>query len=100
MTIQKSNGGPSSYYDVFQQGEMKTANDVIETMAKTRWFEHSCHMKDIFKACIRWGAKSGTDKGYDARKIAYSGIRLIVMLEGKENAKKFIQELDNDDQFS
>lgn len=94
----KSNGGPSSYYD-FDPG-WNTFNDFMEHKALTQWGAHSLHLKDIGKAICRWGAKGGTTVSYDIRKIIYSGLRLLTMVEGKEATKTFLKELQEDKQFS
>lgn len=93
-----SSGGPSSYYD-FPYKDWVTGNDQIEYLAVNNWKEFSCHFKDIFKACLRWGRKDGTTKEYDAKKIIYSGLRLLGMVTSKDNVKNFIKELSEDVQF-
>ena len=98
FTESKPTGGPSSYYD-FPYSKWVTGNDQMEYMAAKRWLEHSLHIKDIFKACLRWGSKVGTGREYDAKKIVYSGLRLLVMLQGKQEVEKFLGELKNDPQF-
>ena len=96
-TPTKSNGGPSSYYD-FPQGAV-TWNDVAEIKAVTQWGAFSYHMKDIGKAIMRFGAKDGTTNAYDARKIIYSGLRLLGMIEGKDAMRKELLALLHDPQF-
>lgn len=93
----KSNGGPSSYYD-FPQGSV-TWNDVAEIKAVTQWGAFAYHMKDIGKAIMRFGAKDGTTNAYDARKIIYSGLRLLGMIEGKDAMRKELLALLDDPQF-
>lgn len=93
----KSNGGPSSYYD-FPQGAV-TWNDVAEIKAQSQWGAFSYHMKDIGKAIMRFGAKDGTTNAYDARKIIYSGLRLLGMIEGKDAMRKELLALLDDPQF-
>ncbi len=96
-TPTKSNGGPSSYYD-FPQSAV-TWNDVAEIKAVTQWGSFSYHMKDIGKAIMRFGAKEGTTNAYDARKIIYSGLRLLGMIEGKDAMRKELLDLLDDPQF-
>lgn len=93
----KSNGGPSSYYD-FPHGAV-TWNDVAEIKAQSQWGAFSYHMKDIGKAIMRFGAKDGTTNAYDARKIIYSGLRLLGMIEGKDAMRKELLDLLDDPQF-
>ena len=93
----KSNGGPSSYYD-FPHGAV-TWNDVAEIKAQAQWGAFSYHMKDIGKAIMRFGAKDGTTNAYDARKIIYSGLRLLGMIEGKDAMRKELLDLLDDPQF-
>lgn len=92
----KPDGGPSSYYD-FPEG-MCTANDLFEYLAG-RWGRYSLHFKDIMKASFRFGSKDGTSVMYDARKIVYSGLRLIIMAGGKKAARDYLKQLLNDKQF-
>lgn len=94
----KSTGGPATYYDMPYQ-DWVTANDQMEYLATTKWKEFSLHMKDIFKAMCRWGDKSGTTLEYDARKIIYSGFRLLKMLKGNKAVQEFLKELTEDKQF-
>lgn len=98
-TPDKPTGGPSSYYDLFDGVRIDTSNDIIELLATKVWLAHACHFKDIFKACVRWGGKDGTSKGYDARKIVYSGLRLLLMVEGRGAVAKYLKELAADKQF-
>lgn len=94
-----TSGGPSSYYDLPESVEdWKTLNDVMEYLSEY-WQGASLHFKDIFKAGFRWGRKGGTTKDYDARKIAYSGLRLLTMVSGKEETRKYLQSLLDDKQF-
>lgn len=93
----KSDGGPSSYYD-FDPGWV-TFNDFMEAKALAQWGPFSLHLKDIGKAICRWGTKEGTTDAYDARKIIYSGLRLLIMLEGREAVVALLQRLSNDPQF-
>jgi hypothetical protein len=93
-----SNGGPSSYYDF--PAEWSTLNDYIEHKSIHQWKEHSFHLGNITKAGCRWGDKGGTTKEYDARKIVYSGLRILGMLKGKTAVKEYLMELLNDEQFN
>lgn len=90
-------GGPSDYYD-FNKG-FCTANDIMEFLALDRWFGDALHMKDIFKACFRWGKKEGTSKEYDAKKIIYSAARLLRQYSGQEEMRAYLQSLLDDKQF-
>jgi len=93
----KSDGGPSSYYD-FDPGWV-TFNDFAEHKAKTQWGGFSMHLRDIGKAVCRFGVKQGTTDAYDARKIIYSGIRLLGMIEGKDAMRQELVKLLADPQF-
>lgn len=93
----KSDGGPSGYYDF--AGSWGTLNDAMEHLAKTRWAAHALHLKDAMKACWRFGGKDGTDHAYDARKLVYSGLRLLVMIGGVKMARDYLQTLLDDPQF-
>lgn len=93
----KSDGGPSGYYDF--AGSWVTLNDAMEHLAKTRWGAHALHLKDAMKACWRFGGKDGTDHAYDARKLVYSGLRLLVMIGGVKMARDYLQTLLDDPQF-
>lgn len=92
-----SDGGPSAYYDFLP--EWVTFNDWGDYKAKTQWLEHSFHLGNIGKVLNRWGNKAGTTKLYDTKKIIYSGLRVMVMLEGKEKAREYLEKLLNDNQF-
>lgn len=93
----KSDGGPSTYYDF--KGKWVTLNDMMEDKAINQWGAYSLHLKDVGKAIFRWGTKEGTDLTYDAKKITYSGLRLLVMLIGKRDTHAFIRQLLADPQF-
>lgn len=93
----KSDGGPTSYYDMPQ--DCKTLNDVLEWLAVERWGKFSLHMKDVFKAGFRFGGKAGTEHEYDANKIIYFGCRLLVMVSGKRKVREYLTKLLNDPQF-
>jgi hypothetical protein len=92
-----SDGGPSSYYD-FDAG-WNTFNDFMEHKAKTQWGSFSLHLKDVGKALCRFGIKAGTTDAYDARKIIYSGLRILGMIEGNEAMRKELVKLLDDKQF-
>lgn len=94
----KSDGGPSSYYD-FNPG-WSTFNDFMEDKAQKQWGAYSLHLKDTGKALCRFGAKDGTTKAYDARKIIYSGLRLLGMIEGREAMRQELEKLLADKQFT
>lgn len=93
----QSDGGPSSYYD-FLPGWV-TFNDFMEHKAVHQWGGFALHLKDIGKALCRFGVKAGTTQGYDARKIVYSGLRLLIMLEGRDAATAELRRLADDPQF-
>lgn len=92
-----SDGGPSAYYD-FHAG-WRTWNDFADYKATQQWKEHSFHLGNVGKVLCRWGDKSGTSKSYDSRKIVYSGLRVLLMLEGKENVRTYLKDLLEDNQF-
>lgn len=92
-----SDGGPSSYYD-FEEG-WKTWNDFADSKAKHQWKEHSFHLGNIGKVLCRWGDKKGTSREYDARKIVYSGLRILKMLIGGAKTREYIERLLDDPQF-
>lgn len=93
----KSDGGPSSYYD-FKEG-WTTLNDMMEYKAIHQWGAYSLHLKDLGKAIFRFGVKVGTAPAYDARKIIYSGLRLLGMIEGKNAIRQELLKLLDDNQF-
>lgn len=84
-------GGPAEYYD-FPEGAI-TLNDLIE------YKNMDFHRGNIFKACWRWGTKSGTTEDYDARKIIYSGARLLQKLVGVDALRETLQKMLDDPQF-
>ena len=92
-----SDGGPSKYYD-FLNG-WQTWNDLADYKSVKQWKEHSFHLGNIGKAIFRWGEKDGTSKTYDAKKIVYSGLRVLLMLEGKDKVEKYLTDLLKDRQF-
>ena len=93
-----SDGGPTKYYDFMP--EWVTWNDLADYKASEQWKEHSFHLGNIGKAIYRWGEKNGTSKTYDAKKIVYSALRVLMMIEGKENVKAYLQDLLKDSQFN
>ena len=97
QSASKSTGGPSSYYDF--DANWTTFNDFMEHKAKTQWGANSLHLKDVGKAICRFGVKEGTSDAYDARKIIYSGLRLLGMIEGNEAMRKELEVLIADAQF-
>lgn len=92
-----SDGGPSNYYDF--QPDWITWNDLADYKSKAQWKEHSFHLGNIGKAIFRWGEKNGTTKTYDAKKIVYSALRVLLMLEGKKAVKDYLELLLKDEQF-
>lgn len=95
--VQKSDGGPSSYYD-FPSGAV-TLNDLLEWLGDKRWLGDSFHLGNIVKAAWRWGSKQGTERVYDARKILYSAARLIMKYAGVDSLRKTLQDMLDDPQF-
>ena len=93
----KSNGGPSKYYDF--EPDWATWNDFADYKATNQWKEHSFHLGNVGKVLCRWGDKEGTTKDYDARKIVYSGLRTLLMLEGKDSVREYLNSLLEDNQF-
>lgn len=92
-----SDGGPTSYYDF--KNKYKTVNDILEDKGPEQWKEHSWHLSNIFKAVWRWGAKDGTTMEYDAKKIIYSGCRVLRVMIGTEKLREYLNELLDDQQF-
>lgn len=97
MTI-KTDGGPSSYYDA-PFDTFVTVNDMVDYYSQKSWGWRSYIFKDIMKACTRWGAKQGTTKVYDAKKIIYYGLRLLMSVSDKKTVQEYLKELMNDKQF-
>ena len=93
----ESDGGPSSYYDF--PPDWKTWNDFADYKATKQWKEHSFHLGNVGKVLCRWGDKAGTTKSYDARKIIYSGLRVLLMLEGGQDVRSYLESLLEDPQF-
>jgi hypothetical protein len=93
----KSDGGPSSYFDF--PASWTTFNDFIEHKSEHQWGKFSFHLGNIGKAICRWGDKSGTTEEYDAKKIIYSGVRILKMLIGARATRDYLQRLLDDPQF-
>jgi hypothetical protein len=93
----ESDGGPSDYYD-FPAGAI-TLNDLLEYKGDKQWLGDSFHLSNIIKAAWRWGDKKGVTTAYDARKIIYSGARLLLKYAGVENLRKTLQDMLDDPQF-
>lgn len=94
----KSDGGPSKYYDFAES--YKTVNDILEEKGAEQWKEHSWHLSNIFKAVWRWGIKDGTTAEYDAKKIIYSACRILKRMKGVDEVRSYLTGLLNDAQFS
>jgi hypothetical protein len=86
-----SDGGPAEYYD-FPEGAL-TLNDLIEHK------DMDFHRGNIFKACWRYGTKKGVSKEYDARKVIYSGARLLMKLVGVAELRNTLIKMLDDPQF-
>lgn len=93
----KSDGGPSTYYDF--KDDWVTWNDLADYKSANQWGKYSFHLGNIGKALMRWGDKKGTSPNYDARKIVYSGLRVLVMMEGKARVQQYLDNLREDKQF-
>lgn len=92
-----SDGGPTDYYDFPES--WTTFNDFIEYKSLTQWKEFSFHLGNIGKALCRWSDKTGTSTEYDAKKIIYSGVRILKMIVGVEKTREYLQRLLDDPQF-
>lgn len=92
-----SDGGMSPYYDY--PPDWTTLNDYIEHKSEHQWGKFSFHLANIEKAMCRWGDKAGTTIEYDARKIIYSGCRVLKMIVGVVPLRKYLQQLLDDPQF-
>jgi len=92
-----SDGGPTDYYDFPES--WTTFNDFIEYKSEWQWREFSFHLGNIGKALCRWGDKNGTGIDYDAKKIIYSGVRVLKMIIGVEATREYLQRLLDDPQF-
>ena len=93
----KSDGGPSSYYDL--PPSCVTLNDIIEWKGETQWLGDSFHLSNVTKAAWRWGIKDGTTKAYDARKLIYTGARLLMKYAGRQAVRETLEQILNDKQF-
>lgn len=93
----KSDGGPVLYYDF--PDSWTTFNDFIEHKSATQWLGFSFHLGNIGKALCRWGDKDGTSIEYDAKKIIYSGVRVLRMIIGTEKTRLYLFRLLDDPQF-
>jgi hypothetical protein len=92
-----SDGGPTDYYDF--PASWTTFNDFIEHKSQTQWRGFSFHLGNIGKALCRWGDKKGTTEEYDAKKIIYSGVRILKMIIGTGATRRYLQRLLDDPQF-
>jgi hypothetical protein len=92
-----SDGGPAPYYDF--PPDWNTFNDFLEYKSVNQWKGYSFHLGNIGKAICRWGDKGGTTETYDAKKIIYSGCRVLKMMVGTEKLREYLQSLLDDDQF-
>lgn len=93
----ESDGGPASYYDFHP--DWQTLNDYIEYKSEYQWGADSFHLANITKACCRWGEKNGTTQDYDAKKIAYSALRILRRSQGKAGVQAFLKTLSESAQF-
>lgn len=93
----KPDGGPASYYDI--NFKVKTLNDIIEKKGHLHWKGDSFHIANILKAIWRWGVKDGTTEAYDARKIIYSGARLLMRYTDVKEVRNTLQAMLDDKQF-
>ncbi len=95
--MKHSDGGPSSYYDFPES--WTTFNDFIEYKSEAQWGHFSFHLGNIGKVLCRWGDKQGTLISYDAKKIIYSGCRVLKMILGTEALREYLHRLLEDPQF-
>lgn len=93
-----ADGGPSTYYDLPKN--CVTLNDLMEWKGETQWRGDSFHLANVTKAAWRWGIKSGTSEAYDARKLIYSGARLLMKYTNKTELRAYLLQLLEDPQFS
>jgi len=93
-----SDGGPSDYYDLPYK-DWVTVNDQMEYLAEHKWGKFGIHLKDIFKGLCRWGDKQNTTVEYDTNKIIYYGLRVKLMLCGKQGVQDYLKKLASDPQF-
>ena len=93
-----SDGGPQLYYDLPFK-DWVTVNDMIDYLSQKQWGWRSYIFKDILKACFRFGEKEGTTEAYDAKKIIYYGVRLLMSVTDKATTREYLQQLLDDRQF-
>lgn len=94
----KPEGGCASYYD-FPFKNWVTVNDMIDYLSQKQWGWRSYIFKDILKACFRWGQKEGTTEIYDAEKIVYYGVRLLLSVSDIKSVREYLQTILDDEQF-
>ena len=94
----KTEAKVGSYYN-FPFKDWTTVNDLIDYMSQKQWGWRSYIFKDIVKACFRFGQKEGTTEAYDAEKIIYYGVRLLMSVTDKATTRKYLQQLLDDKQF-
>ena len=87
-----------NYYN-FPFKDWTTVNDMLDYMSQKQWSWRSYIFKDIIKACFRFGQKEGTTEVYDAEKIIYYGVRLLMSVSDKTTALNYLQQLLDDKQF-
>ena len=100
-TVDKEPDGDTkvgSYYN-FPFKDWFTVNDMLDYMSRKQWGWRSYIFKDIVKACFRFGQKEGTTEVYDAEKIIYYGVRLLMSVSDKTTARNYLQQLLDDKQF-
>jgi len=56
-------------------------------------------LETLVKSSVDGVIKQGQLKVYDARKIVYSGLRVLLMLEGGQNVRSYLESLLEDPQF-
>ena len=91
-------GGPAKYYD-YPFKNWVTVNDMIDYLSQKQWGWRSYIFKDILKACFRWGQKEGTTEIYDAEKIVYYGVRLLLSVSDIKSVREYLQTILDDEQF-
>jgi hypothetical protein len=92
----KPDGGPQGYYDL--PDGCNTLNDLLEAKGE-QWLADSFHLSNVVKAAWRWGIKDGTSKDYDARKLIYTGARLLMKYAGVQSLRETLQKMLDDPQF-
>ena len=73
----KPTGGSSDYYKL--PDDATQLQDLIEVK------NMNGNIKDIFKACYRYGQKDGTTDEYDARKMVYYSLRELGRITGSKD---------------